>query len=112
LFDGVEVGFGIATSEQGKGYAAEAVSRACAWGFERFSLSATLGVTDEENVASQRVLRRCGFRRKEEKMMRFQGVERSVIIFELTEKNVQQTGCTERRDRAAVDNRTSLARRR
>src|SRR4029077_931204 len=92
------------TSEQGKGYAAEAVSRACAWGFERFSLSAILGVTDEENVASQRVLRRCGFRRKEEKMMRLQGVERSAIIFELTEKNAQQTGCTERRDRAAVDN--------
>ena len=111
LFDGVEVGFGIATLEQGKGYATEAVSRACAWGFERFSLSAILGVTDEENVASQRVLRRCGFRRKEEKMMRLQGVERSAIIFELTEKNAQQTGCTERRDRAAVDNRTSLARR-
>ena len=58
LFDGVEVGFGIATSEQGKGYAAEAVSRACAWGFERFSLLVILGVTDAENVASQRVLRR------------------------------------------------------
>jgi RimJ/RimL family protein N-acetyltransferase len=112
LSDGVEVGFGIATLEQGKGYATEAVSRACAWGFERFSLLAILGVTDAENVASQRVLRRCGFRKKEEKMMRCQGVERSVIIFELTEKNAQQTGCTERRDRAAVDNRTSLARRR
>ena len=112
LFDGVEVGFGIATLEQGKGYATEAVSRACAWGFERFSLLAILGVTDEENVASQRVLRRCGFRKKEEKIMRLQGVERSVIIFELTEKNAHQTGCTERRHRAAVDNRTSLARRR
>jgi RimJ/RimL family protein N-acetyltransferase len=104
LFDGVEVGFGIARSEQGKGYATEAVSRACAWGFERFSLLAILGVTDAENAASQRVLRRCGFRRKEEKMMRLQGVERSGIIFELTDENSQQTGCTERRDRAAVDN--------
>ena len=88
LFDDVEIGFGIAMSEQRKGYAAEAVSRVCAWGFERFSLSAILGVTDEENVASQRVLRRCGFGKKEEKVMRFQGVERSVIIFELAEKNV------------------------
>jgi len=87
--DGVEIGFGIATSEQGKGYATEAVSRACAWGFERFSLSTIRGFTDEENVASQRVLRRCGFQRKEEKIMRFQGVKRSVIIFELTEKNAQ-----------------------
>src|SRR4029077_14563322 len=90
LVDGVEVGFGIATSEQGKGYAAEAVSRACAWGFEQFSLSAILGVTDEENVASQRVLRRCGFRRKEEKMMRLQGVERSAIIFEIRNKEPNQ----------------------
>src|SRR4029079_14203792 len=112
VFDGVEVGFGIATSELGKGYATEAVSRACAWGFERFSLLAILGITDAENVASQRVLRRCGFRRKEEKMMRLQGVERSAIVIELTEKNAQQTGCTERRDPAAVDNRTSRARRR
>ena len=108
LFDGVEIGFGIATSEQGKGYATEAVSTACAWGFERFSLLVILGVTDAENVASQRVLRRCGFRRKEEKMMRLQDVERSAIVFELTEKNAQHTGCTERRDRAAFDNRTSL----
>ncbi|HZD40974.1 MAG TPA: GNAT family N-acetyltransferase [Terriglobales bacterium] len=103
--DGVEVGFGIATSEQGKGYATEAVSRACAWGFERFSLRAILGITDAENVASQRVLQRCGFRRKEEKMMPLQGVERRAIIFELTEENHQQTGCAEGRDRATVDNR-------
>jgi RimJ/RimL family protein N-acetyltransferase len=87
LFDGVEVGFGIATSEQGKGYAAEAVRRACAWGFQRFSLLAILGVTDAENAASQRVLRRCGFRKREEKLLRFQGDERPVIIFELTRDN-------------------------
>ena len=89
LFNGVEIGFGIATSVQGRGYAAEAVSRACAWGFEQFSISAILGVTDEENVASQRVLRRCGFRRKEEKVMSFQGVERSVIVFELAEMSIK-----------------------
>jgi RimJ/RimL family protein N-acetyltransferase len=87
LSDGIEVGFGIARSAQEKGYAVEAVSRACAWGFERFSLSAILGVTDAENVVSQRVLQRCGFRRKEGKMMRCQGVERSVIIFELIKKD-------------------------
>ena len=34
LFDTVEVGFGIATSEQRKGYATEAVARVCAWGME------------------------------------------------------------------------------
>jgi RimJ/RimL family protein N-acetyltransferase len=81
--DTVEVGFGIATSEQRKGYATEGVGRACAWGLERFSLPAIVGVTDKLNVASQRVLIRCGFSRKEEKVMRCQGVDRPAVVFEL-----------------------------
>jgi len=83
LYDSVEVGFGIATSKQRKGCATEAVSRACAWGLERFSLPVILGVTDEENVASQGVLIRCGFHLKEQKRMCLQGVDRPVIIFEI-----------------------------
>jgi RimJ/RimL family protein N-acetyltransferase len=97
LFDTVEVGFGIATSEQRKGYATEGVARVCAWGLERFSLPAIVGVTDEENVASQRVLIRCGFSRKEEKMMRLQGVDRPGIIFEITNKGPNQSAGTNRR---------------
>jgi [ribosomal protein S5]-alanine N-acetyltransferase len=91
LFDTVEVGFGIATSEQRKGYATEGVARVCAWGLERFSLPAIVGVTDRENVASQRVLIRCGFSRKEEKMMRLQGVDRPAIIFETRNKGSNQS---------------------
>jgi ribosomal-protein-alanine N-acetyltransferase len=87
---GVEVGFGIATSGQRKGYATEGVARVCAWGLERFSLPAIVGVTDEANVASQRVLIRCGFSRKEEKLMRFQGVDRPVVVFELKKKEPSQ----------------------
>ena len=91
LFDTVEVGFGIATSEQRKGYATQGVARVCAWGLERFSLPAIVGVTDEENVASQRVLIRCGFSRKEEKMMRLQGVDRPAIIFEIRNNGPNQS---------------------
>ena len=80
------MGFGIATSEQRKGYATEGVARVCAWGLERFSLPAIVGVTDEENVASQRVLIRCGFSRKEEKLMRLQGVDQPAVVFELRKK--------------------------
>ena len=97
LFDTVEVGFGIATSEQRKGYATEGVAKVCAWGLERFSLPAILGVTDEENVASQRVLIRCGFSRKEEKMMRLQGVDRPAIIFETRNKGSNQSAAANRR---------------
>src|SRR5215471_7544149 len=50
LFHTVEVGFGIATSKQRKGYATEGVARVCSWGLERFSLPAILGVTDQENT--------------------------------------------------------------
>jgi RimJ/RimL family protein N-acetyltransferase len=83
LFDSVEVGFGIAAAVQGKGYAKEAVTMACKWAFRQFSLPAILGVTDYGNVASQRVLARCGFRKTEERLMRMQGAERRVVIFEL-----------------------------
>jgi RimJ/RimL family protein N-acetyltransferase len=47
-------------------------------------------VTDEANVASQRVLIRCGFSRKEEKVMRFQAVDRPVVVFELRKKEPNQ----------------------
>jgi RimJ/RimL family protein N-acetyltransferase len=94
LFDGVEVGFGIATAVQGKGYATEAVTAACRWAFGVFSLPAILGVTDDANAASQRVLVRSGFRRKEEKTMRFQGVDRSVVIFELNGNDAQAGSAT------------------
>ena len=90
LFETVEVGFGIATSEQGKGYATEAVASVCAWGLERFSMPAIVAVTDEENAASQAVLIRCGFSRKEKTRMRLQGVERPAIIFEIRNKEPNQ----------------------
>lgn len=83
LFDSVEVGFGIATAVQGRGYATQAVTAACDWAFSQFALSAILGVTDEENVTSQRVLRRCGFHSKEKRSMCLQGTDRPVEIFEL-----------------------------
>jgi RimJ/RimL family protein N-acetyltransferase len=97
FFDTAEVGFGIATSEQRKGYATEGVARVCAWGLERFSLPAIVGVTDEANVASQRVLIRCRFSRKGEKLMRFQGVDRPVVVFELRKKEPNQGAAANRR---------------
>jgi RimJ/RimL family protein N-acetyltransferase len=41
------------------------------------------------NVASQRVLIRCGFSRKEVKLMRLQGVDRPAVVFELRKKETQ-----------------------
>lgn len=110
LFDTVEVGFGIATSEQRKGYATEGVARVCAWGSERFSLPAIVGVTDEANVASQGVLIRCGFSRKEEKLMCCQGVDRPVVVFELAKKEPNQSAAANRRRVGKSDGSLEFAR--
>ena len=56
----VEVGYGLAPSAQGKGYASEAVRALC----ERALASgatAVIAETHAGNVASERVLERCGF---------------------------------------------------
>jgi RimJ/RimL family protein N-acetyltransferase len=56
----VEIGYGIATEWQGRGVATSAVGTL-------IDMAASLGArgivagTDEDNVASQRVLEKCGF---------------------------------------------------
>lgn len=92
LFGSVEVGFGIATPEQRKGYATEGVDAVCGWAFEHFSLEAILGVMDVENVPSQQVLIRCGFKPREKKSLRFQGIERPVVIYEIRKSWPNQRG--------------------
>jgi ribosomal-protein-alanine N-acetyltransferase len=85
IFETVEVGFGIKRSEHRKGYATEAVSAMCAWAMQQFDLPAILGITATENIASQGVLLRSGFYQKEKRVMRFQGVEKPVLIFEYSD---------------------------
>jgi [ribosomal protein S5]-alanine N-acetyltransferase len=78
---GVEVGFAIAEHQQGKGYATEAVTAGCMWMARNYKLPCILGITDAENLASQRVLQRCGFAMQTERKMLFQGVKRDVLVF-------------------------------
>ena len=47
-------------------------------------------------MASQRVLIRCGFSRKEEKVMRLQGVDRLATIFETRNKGSNQSAAANR----------------
>jgi ribosomal-protein-alanine N-acetyltransferase len=56
----VEIGYGICTSRQGEGLMTEAAARLC----ELARVEGALGVTaetDRVNIASQRVLEKCGF---------------------------------------------------
>lgn len=60
----LELGYVIAQEFQGKGLATEITRALAAWAFDRFSAPLVVAVTDPENLASQKVLLKCGFRLK------------------------------------------------
>lgn len=60
--DGVaEIGYGISDEYQGRGYATEAVQVVTDWAFRDPRVKAIEAEATVENIASQRVLERCGF---------------------------------------------------
>jgi RimJ/RimL family protein N-acetyltransferase len=60
----VGLGYVIARSHQGKGYATEATRAVIAWAFHQPSLYRVNASTDIENIASQRVLEKAGMLRE------------------------------------------------
>ncbi len=46
---------------RGKGYAIEAASAITEWTFQRFDVNYIIGTAEIENVASQKVLEKCGY---------------------------------------------------
>ncbi|NLA30075.1 MAG: GNAT family N-acetyltransferase [Propionibacterium sp.] len=58
-----EIGYGLAPSARGFGFASRAVRLLTEWGFAQPSLSTIIGETTADNLASIRVLERCGFTR-------------------------------------------------
>lgn len=57
----VEIGYGILDEQQGKGYATEAVGAAVLWALRQPGVTRVEAETEPENLASQRVLEKCGF---------------------------------------------------
>ena len=57
-----EVGYGINDEFQRRGYATEAVKLALEWAFAHPGVKAVEAETDPDNIASQRVLVKCGFK--------------------------------------------------
>ncbi len=78
----VEVGFAIERAHQRKGLATEAVRAASRWATAEFPIRKILGITAAQNIASQGVLLRAGFVCNNEQLMKFQGLEQPVCIFE------------------------------
>lgn len=58
----VEIGYGIDAPHRGKGYAREAVNALCEWAFGKGAYY-IIAEAEEDNLASQAVLKACGFRR-------------------------------------------------
>jgi len=57
----VEIGYGILDEHQGLGYATEAVSAAVAWALKQNGVTRVEAEAESDNIASQRVLEKCGF---------------------------------------------------
>jgi RimJ/RimL family protein N-acetyltransferase len=62
-FTGVEIGWRLARSAWGQGYATEAARAALAHGFDTLELPEILAVTTATNLRSQAVMRRIGMTR-------------------------------------------------
>ncbi|MFE4369106.1 GNAT family N-acetyltransferase [Streptomyces sp. NPDC056835] len=63
LFTGVEIGWRLARSAWGQGYASEAALAVLAYGFDTLELPEILAVTTATNLRSQAVMRRIGMTR-------------------------------------------------
>jgi RimJ/RimL family protein N-acetyltransferase len=61
--DQAELGFWIAPASQGKGLTTEAARNVTRWAFDTLGLHKVLVSCFEENVASRRVIEKCGFRK-------------------------------------------------
>lgn len=57
----VEIGYGIIETQQGCGYATEAVNAAVTWALLHPGVTRVEAETEPDNQASQRVLAKCGF---------------------------------------------------
>ncbi|WP_026527716.1 GNAT family N-acetyltransferase [Butyrivibrio sp. VCD2006] len=57
-----EIGYGINDEFQGRGYATEATKLALKWAFSHDGVMAVEAEADPDNIASQKVLTKCGFK--------------------------------------------------
>lgn len=83
LDEDVEIGFSIAQSYQGQGFASEAIVAASRWALRVFGIRRILAIASTANVASRRTLARAGFVHEGDKTMNFQGTVEEVSVYAL-----------------------------
>ena len=82
-----EVGYHISGSYTGQGYATEAVSAFLPVIMKKLGISSIKGVCLAENIASVKVMERCGFEKLYEGKGSYQGQERNICKFVFKLKN-------------------------
>lgn len=85
----IEIGYILKRSAWGKGYATEATKRLLKFAFEETPLEELVATTDLENIASQRVLQKCG--------LVYEGTRRAYAAecpgFRITRQQWMEQGC-------------------
>ncbi len=79
--EGFEVGYHIAKAYTGKGYATEAVTAFLFQMKAKMQLDKILGICVSENIASKRVMEKCGFIKEYEGPGTYQGHKRDIAKY-------------------------------
>lgn len=87
LLRSAETGYWLAREARGEGYITRAVRLLARWAFESLGLARLQLTTDPENIASQHVAERCGFRRegqlRSHMLIRHSGQRRDSLVYGL-----------------------------
>ena len=62
----VEIGYGINSTYQNNGYMTEAAQGICEWAINQHDVSIIIAETEKDNIASHRVLQKCGMEKYKE----------------------------------------------
>ncbi|MBU3178514.1 GNAT family N-acetyltransferase [Clostridium estertheticum] len=62
----VEIGYGINSTYQNNGYMTEAAQAICEWAISQHDVSIIIAETEKDNIASHRVLKKCGMEKYKE----------------------------------------------
>jgi RimJ/RimL family protein N-acetyltransferase len=89
-----EVGFTLQPSAQGRGVASRAVCEAVQLLFAATDINRVLGITDERNLASIRLLERIGFEFIERRRVAFRGEPCTEWVYALTRNDGYPYGAT------------------
>ncbi|CAM2906645.1 GNAT family N-acetyltransferase [Clostridium sporogenes] len=62
----VEIGYGLGKEFEHNGYMTEAVKAMCGWALKQNGVTSIIAETDLEGLASQKILKSCGFKKDKE----------------------------------------------